>query len=91
MISIKLESSALHNERHAHHRDGTPQDLGKQVHSSQQGSPLEWLDRKVKREEGDADEERNEDPCLLGFLSDRQNPPRQRQLAAHFKRLPPEP
>ena len=37
-------------------------------------TPLERIDRKVQREESDADEERNKNARLLGVLSDQEHP-----------------
>eukprot|EP00966_Prymnesium_polylepis_P137761 3183828-Prymnesium_polylepis.1 len=48
------------------------------------------LAAKVEPKEGDADKQRRDHTRLLGVAADRQNPARQRQLAAHLERLPPE-
>eukprot|EP00966_Prymnesium_polylepis_P222511 5147856-Prymnesium_polylepis.1 len=45
---------------------------------------------KVEPEEADADKQGHNHARLLGVSADRQHPARQRQLAAHLERLPPE-
>eukprot|EP00966_Prymnesium_polylepis_P234006 5412679-Prymnesium_polylepis.1 len=44
----------------------------------------------IEPKEADADKERHDHARLLGISTDGENPPRQRQLAAHLERLPPE-
>eukprot|EP00966_Prymnesium_polylepis_P153729 3550050-Prymnesium_polylepis.1 len=53
-------------------------------------TPSQGFDREMYGEEGDADEKSHQDAGELRLFPDEKHPPRQCQLAAHLKRLPPE-
>eukprot|EP00966_Prymnesium_polylepis_P069430 1613663-Prymnesium_polylepis.1 len=75
------------------HQDARVQEDERQIRQCGEGSvflPPHWLEAKVEPEEGYADKESYDHTRLLSLPADHQHPARQRQLAAHLERLPPE-